>query len=73
MPDGRRFVPYPTPAVHAELFVGLDVPLQAAGKDYPGAQRHLHFQFYRQPVEVVADSSGQVRCLLQAASDTSHR
>jgi hypothetical protein len=35
--------------------------LQAAGKQYPGAQRHLHFQFYRQPLEVLADSSGQVR------------
>jgi hypothetical protein len=34
--------------------------LQAAAKQYPGAARDLHFQFYRQPMEVLADSNQQV-------------
>ncbi|KAI8470287.1 MAG: NADP adrenodoxin-like ferredoxin reductase [Monoraphidium minutum] len=33
----------------------------AAAKQPPGADRHLHFQFYRNPVEVLADAAGAAR------------
>lgn len=33
-------------------------PPQAAAKQPPGAEKHLHFQFYRNPVEILTDASG---------------
>jgi adrenodoxin-NADP+ reductase len=34
------------------------LPFKAAASQPLNADRHLHFQFYRNPVEVVADTSG---------------
>lgn len=37
-----------------------DLITQAAGRQPPGTDRHLHFQFYRNPAEVLASSNGAV-------------
>ena len=50
--------------ISAALSCHLPLPtLQAAAKPKPGAAQNLHFQFYRNPVEVLVGPSGKAEGL----------
>lgn len=53
-------------AIHGLLPPSCHLPpptLQAAAKPKPGAAQNLHFQFYRNPVEVLVGPSGKAEGL----------
>jgi len=67
LPGAAAFqaVSNPTPVVYPTRILQPQTPppspkLQAAAKPPPGADKHLRFQFYRNPVEVLADGAGAV-------------